>query len=172
MLYLQEEKYIFADLRKFLSPQITNRFGPQIRKVSHLQKVNKSKQIMWVRKFAGLRFAEVISDRPPLASIQEYSNNLKQTNKPQIWKNFEHIYTQYCAALACGIMQWVMNKQSLWCAAGIFRIGFCVFSSFIVWFHYIKSQYSVCLLHHYFDEGLRLYIFFIHMKLYVLPFRY
>ncbi len=71
--------------------------------MSHLQKVNKSKQIMLVRKFAGLLFAEVIYDLPPLASIQEYLNNLKQTNKPQIWKNFEHIYTQYCAAVACGI---------------------------------------------------------------------
>ncbi len=30
MLYLQGEKYVFGDLRKFLSPQITKRLGPQI----------------------------------------------------------------------------------------------------------------------------------------------
>jgi hypothetical protein len=30
MLYLQVEKYVLADFRKFFSPQITKRFAPQI----------------------------------------------------------------------------------------------------------------------------------------------
>jgi hypothetical protein len=60
----KEKKYVFSDLRKFSSPQITKKSGSQIRYVPHFRKVRKSNKLF---KFAKLR--NLPADRPPLVVL-------------------------------------------------------------------------------------------------------
>jgi hypothetical protein len=60
----KEKKYVFSDLRKFSSPQITKKSGSQIRNVPHFRKVRKSNKLL---KFAKLR--NLPADRPSLVVL-------------------------------------------------------------------------------------------------------